>query len=254
MPATFGDWANTGSFCGSALEPGELVVALMGGELAASPPSWMRHKVVKIDGHVSGKGAVKHREFAMASGEMCEAEFTRFLTTALGLAGAHTVPGAVIDAFMDWRHMGEMLAAGRANGFDLLNLCVCGSKTNGGMGSLYRSKHELVFVFRNGNAPHRNNIQLGRFGRNRTNVWTYAGANVRPGEQEEDPLALHPQSNQSCSWRTPDGTQPRAATWSSIHFLAVARQFWQQSAQAGEVMASSLIPSMSIPQLPAGSG
>jgi DNA modification methylase len=175
--------------CGSALEPASYVT-LLGGQLAAVAITDAPYNV-KIDGHVSGKGAIKHREFAMASGEMGEAEFTRFLTIALGLAGAHTVPGAIIDAFMDWRHMGEMLAAGRANGFDLLNLCVW-VKTNGGMGSLYRSKHELVFVFRNGNAPHKNNIQLGRFGRNRTNVWSYAGANVRPRSGKEDPLALHP--------------------------------------------------------------
>jgi hypothetical protein len=117
---------------------------------------------------------VKHREFQMASGEMARAEFTAFLTTVFSLAGANTVPGGIVDAFMDWRHMGEILAAGQANGFDLLNLCVW-VKTNGGMGSFYRSKHELIFVFRNGNAPHKNNIQLGRFGRNRSNVWNYAG-------------------------------------------------------------------------------
>jgi DNA modification methylase len=146
---------------------------------------------VKIEGHVSGLGAVKHREFAMASGEMGEAEFTQFLTTALKLAGTHTAPGGILYACMDFRHMGEMLAAGRATGFELLNLCVW-VKTNGGMGSFYRSKHELVFVFRDGTPQHQNNIQLGRFGRNRTNVWHYAGANIRSRKGAEDVLALHP--------------------------------------------------------------
>lgn len=175
--------------CGSALESSSYL-ALMGGELAAAAITDAPYNV-KIDGNVCGKGAIKHREFAMASGEMGEADFTGFLTTSLGLVGANTVQGGIIDAFMDWRHMGEMLAAGRDNGFELLNLCVW-VKTNGGMGSFYRSKHELVFVFRNGKGPHKNNIQLGRFGRNRTNVWHYAGANVRPRKGREDPLALHP--------------------------------------------------------------
>lgn len=175
--------------CGSALESTSYLT-LMAGELAAATITDSPYNV-RISGHVSGLGAVKHREFKMASGEMAEAEFIGFLTTSLGLAGANTMPGGIIDAFMDWRHMGEMLAAGRANGFDLLNLCVW-VKTNGGMGSFYRSKHELVFVFRNGKAPHQNNIQLGRFGRNRTNVWNYAGGNIRHRKGREDPLALHP--------------------------------------------------------------
>ena len=146
---------------------------------------------VKIDGHVCGSGAVKHREFAMASGEMSEEEFSRFLTQTLELARSHTVPGAVLYACMDWRHMGEMLAAGRNVGCDLLNLCVW-TKSNGGMGSFYRAGHELVFVFRNGKAPHVNNVQLGRFGRNRTNVWNYAGSNSFPRKGEENTLQLHP--------------------------------------------------------------
>lgn len=176
-------------YCGSALD-GESYTLLTGGEVAKAvftdPPY-----NVKIKGHVSGLGAVTHREFAMASGEMTETDFTQFLTVPLGLSGTHTAPGTIVYACMDFRHMGEMLAAGRANGFELLNLCVW-VKTNGGMGSFYRSKHELVFVFRNGTAPHQNNIQLGRFGRNRTNIWHYAGANIRPRKGGEDLLALHP--------------------------------------------------------------
>ena len=175
-------------FCGSALEASAYDVLLEGAKAAAvfaDPPY-----NVKIDGHVCGSGAIKHREFAMASGEMTEEEFARFLSSTLDLMGAHTDPGAVIYACMDWRHMSEMLAAGRAGSFDLLNLCVW--VKSGGMGSLYRSRHELVFVFRNGEEQHRNNVQLGRFGRNRTNVWNYAGANGLPRKGRKRGLELHP--------------------------------------------------------------
>ncbi|MGC2079570.1 MAG: DNA methyltransferase [Xanthobacteraceae bacterium] len=134
---------------------------------------------VPVDGHVTGKGRIKHREFPMATGEMSEVEFSDFLKTALSLIRDHAVGSALIYACMDWRHMAEMQAAGRAAGFDLINLCVW-AKTNGGMGSLYRSRHELVFVFRNGEEPHLNNVQLGRFGRNRSNVWNYPGMNTFP--------------------------------------------------------------------------
>ena len=127
----------------------------------------------------------------MASGEMTPDQFAAFLTTTLGLAQKQVVPGAIIYACMDWRHIGEMVAAGQASRLDLLNLCVW-VKTNGGMGSFYRSQHELVFVFRNGAEPHRNNVQLGRFGRNRTNVWTYAGANSFARKGGENTLGLHP--------------------------------------------------------------
>lgn len=146
---------------------------------------------VKVDGLVCGSGAIKHREFAMASGEMSEDEFTRFLNETLELAGSHAAHGAIVYACMDWRHMGEMLAAGRATGCDLLNVCIW-VKSNGGMGSLYRSRHELVFVFRNGKEQHRNNVQLGRFGRNRTNVWNCAGANSFPRKGQGSALDLHP--------------------------------------------------------------
>ena len=146
---------------------------------------------VKIDGHACGSGAIKHREFAMASGEMTSQTFERFLAEALRLIGAYTDPGAVIYACMDWRHMAEMLAAGCTAHLDLLNLCVW-VKSNGGMGSLYRSRHELIFVFRNGKEQHRNNVQLGRFGRNRTNVWNYAGANSFPRKGQGSALDLHP--------------------------------------------------------------
>ncbi len=145
---------------------------------------------VQINGHVSGKGRIRHREFSMASGELSVEAFTAFLKTTLGLAGQYSAENAVWFCCMDWRHMGEMLDAGQVAFGSFLNLCVW-AKTNGGMGSLYRSQHELVFVFRKGKASHRNNVQLGRYGRNRTNVWTYAGVNTfRAGRMEE--LQAHP--------------------------------------------------------------
>ena len=147
---------------------------------------------VPIDGHVSGKGKRKHRDFASAVGEMDGPEFTTFLTTACRLAAEHSCDGAVQFWCMDWRHIRHLLAAGGAAFDELLNICVW-VKNNGGMGSLYRSSHELVAVFRKGAVSHRNNVQLGRFGRNRTNVWSYPGANsfLRTAE-DADLLALHP--------------------------------------------------------------
>jgi DNA modification methylase len=147
---------------------------------------------VAIDGHVSGNGSVHHREFAMAAGEMNEAEFMIFLTTSLRLLARYSTADSVHFICMDWRHIGELLAAGKQIYDALLNLCVW-VKNNGGMGSFYRSRHELVFVFRNGKGHHRNNIQLGEYGRNRTNVWEYAGINTmyRQGD-EGNLLSLHP--------------------------------------------------------------
>ena len=145
---------------------------------------------VRVDGHVCGLGKVKHREFAMASGEMTEAEFVAFLKTVLGhLAGA-SVDGALLYVFMDWRHLFELLSAGREVGLSLENLCVW-NKTNGGMGSLYRSKHELVPIFKFGRSSHCNNVALGKFGRYRSNVWDYAGVNTFRRGRGED-LSVHP--------------------------------------------------------------
>jgi DNA modification methylase len=147
---------------------------------------------VAIDGNVCGKGSIHHREFAMASGEMSETEFVAFLTTSLGLLRRFSAAGSVHFVCMDWRHMGELLDAGRRVYDQLLNLCVW-VKDNGGMGSFYRSRHELVFAYRNGKTPHRNNVQLGRYGRNRTNVWEYPGINtLSKGGEEGNLLALHP--------------------------------------------------------------
>jgi len=147
---------------------------------------------VAIDGHASGLGKIRHREFAMASGEMSSAEFTEFLRKAMMLSRQSSQPGSLAYYFIDWRHMKEILAAGLEVHGQMMNLCVW-AKSNGGMGSFYRSAHELIFLFKNGTASHRNNVQLGKFGRYRTNVWNYPSANTfsRSGP-DGDLLALHP--------------------------------------------------------------
>ena len=174
--------------CGDALDPDSYTRLLDGAEaqmVFADVPYNLA-----IIGHVSGLGKVKHREFVMASGEMTEEEFTTFLTTAFRNLAAHSADGAIHFFFIDWRHLFELLSAARGVYSELKNLCVW-NKTNGGMGSLYRSKHELVFVFKAGTAPHINNVELGRYGRYRTNVWDYAGVNSF-GKDRDAELALHP--------------------------------------------------------------
>jgi len=147
---------------------------------------------VAVNGHVSGQGAIRHREFPMASGEMSEAEFTRFLTIALGLLARHTSAGSIQYICMDWRHLRELLSAAAAASAEILNLCVW-VKSNAGLGSFYRSQHELIVVCKTGTGPHRNNVELGKHGRHRTNVWTYPNVSSfgRPGE-EGHLTALHP--------------------------------------------------------------
>jgi len=145
---------------------------------------------VPIEGHVTCLGKQKHPEFAMACGEMSEAEFTSFLTTVLTHLARHSADGSLQYICMDWRHLYELLNAGRAVYREFKQLCVW-NKDNGGMGSLYRSKHELVLVFKCGNAPHINNVQLGKFGRYRTNVWDYPGMSS-VGPSRDAALALHP--------------------------------------------------------------
>lgn len=162
---------------------------LMDGELAdlvfTDPPY-----NVAIDGNVCGLGSVKHREFAFASGEMSESQFTGFLAETLGNISRVVRDGAIAFVCMDWRHMGELLAAGSQSFTELKNLVVW-NKTNGGMGAFYRSKHELVFVFKQGTATHTNTFGLGETGRYRTNVWDYAGISSI-GANRSDELAMHP--------------------------------------------------------------
>jgi DNA modification methylase len=173
--------------CGSALEP-ETYAKLLAGELAQAvitdPPYNLAISVV------GGSGKIHHPEFVMASGEMSAAEFTTFLTTALKNLATHSADGSIHFIFMDFRHMQEVLSAGSAAYTELKNLCIW-VKDNGGMGTFYRSRHELVFVFKKGTAPHINTFELGQHGRYRTNVWEYRGVNtLRAGRMDE--LALHP--------------------------------------------------------------
>jgi DNA modification methylase len=174
--------------CGSALNYVHLQV-LMGEILAVliftDPPY-----NVQVDGHVCGSGAIKHKEFIMASGEMSREEFLAFLTTFLANSSRFILDGAIAYVFMDWRSIDVLLEAGKDVFAELLNICIW-AKTNAGMGSLYRSQHEMIAVYKHGTAPHRNNIQLGRFGRNRSNLWTYAGVNTFGSKRLEE-LSSHP--------------------------------------------------------------
>jgi DNA modification methylase len=176
--------------CGDALDPlsyGRLMNDEQAQVVFTDPPY-----NVPVNGHVSGKGKTHHREFAMASGEMSEAEFTVFLTRVCILLVRCSRNGSLHFICIDWRHMGELLQAGKQAYSELKNVCVW-TKHNAGLGSLYRSQHELVFVFKSGKESHRNNVQLGQFGRSRSNVWPYPGANsfARAGS-EGNLLALHP--------------------------------------------------------------
>lgn len=145
---------------------------------------------VRIQGNVSGLGRVKHGEFPMASGEMSREQFITFLSRVYELLCKYSTDGSIHQICMDWRHMREMLAAGDAHFSELKNVCIW-NKANAGMGTFYRSKHEMIFIWKNGSAPHINTFELGQYGRHRTNVWDYEGVTtMRPGRLDE--LAMHP--------------------------------------------------------------
>ncbi len=144
---------------------------------------------VKIEGHVCNSGNIKHNEFAFASGEMKTDEFTQFLKTNFKLCKQFSKPGSLHYNFMDWRHITEISNAGNSAFDSFINMCVW-TKSNGGMGSLYRSQHELCFIFKNGKESHTNNVELGKNGRYRTNVWNYPGANAFGNNKKN--LKLHP--------------------------------------------------------------
>jgi DNA modification methylase len=172
--------------CGDGRDPAFLGAVIRDGVIDAAfldPPY-----NVRINGHANARG--RHREFAMASGEMTDDQFRTFLSETLGACAAVSRNGAVHFVCMDWRHMDDVSAVGEGVYGDLLNLCVW-NKSNAGMGSLYRSKHELVFVYRVGDAAHFNAVELGKHGRNRTNIWDYASVNSFAGSRRED-LNLHP--------------------------------------------------------------
>lgn len=162
------------------------VVGWRRADLVLTDPPWN----VRVKGHVSGKGRTAHSEFQMASGEMSETEFRDFLEDTLGRARGASRDGSLHYIFMDWRSIGILTAVGGELFSQLMNICVW-CKSNGGMGSFYRSQHELVAVFKHGEAPHINNIQLGRLGRYRSNVWQYPGASSFSRTRKRD-LEDHP--------------------------------------------------------------
>ena len=174
--------------CGSSLEDAALK-PLMLDELARMVLTDHPFNV-KIGGHVSGLGKHQHREFAFASGEMSEAQFVAFLRQSMVALSARCIDGGLLYMYMDWRHMWEMTTAIREAELSLINMAVW-VKLAGGMGSFLRSQHELCFIAKKGSAPFLNNVQLGRFGRNRTNCWMYPGMNSF-GAGRDDLLAMHP--------------------------------------------------------------
>ena len=218
--ATCGGRARHRLVCGDARDKAAYQ-ALLGNERAdlifTDPPY-----NVPIDGHVCGSGRIRHNEFAMGVGEMSSAEFTAFLEQTLGPAAERCRDGAIAFVCMDWRHAAELLAAGKVVFTELKNLCVW-NKSNAGMGSFYRSKHELVFVFKKGTAPRVNSFGLGETGRPRSNVWDYPGVrSIGPSRMEE--LAMHPKPSSQRGWplmrlRTVRG----AATLCLIRSVGLAR-------------------------------
>ncbi|MDX2276953.1 MAG: DNA methyltransferase [Hyphomonadaceae bacterium] len=175
--------------CCADARDGETYVHLMGEERAemvfTDPPY-----NVPVQGFVGGKGRIKHREFVEASGEMSEEEFIAFLTETLRLAADYSIDGSIHFVCMDWRHLYELSCAGRAVYDELKNVIVW-AKDNAGMGTFYRSQHELLFAFKKGDAPHINSFELGQNGRSRSNVWRYAGINSMKADRMEE-LSMHP--------------------------------------------------------------
>lgn len=175
--------------CGNALDP-EVWATLMGDEKAAMSCSDVPYNV-RIAGNVSGLGKIRHQDFVMASGEMDCDQFTAFLVQAFRMMAQNAVPGSLHYAFIDWKHTGEMQAAGEAAFNELKNIIVWDKGEGGGMGSLYRSAHELIYLWKAGRAKHVNNVALGQWGRNRTNIWRYPGIRGFRHSDEGDLLALH---------------------------------------------------------------
>lgn len=165
------------------------IAALMGDERAqmvfTDPPY-----NVAIEGNVGGLGKIKHGEFAMASGEMSVSQFIEFLKQIFNVLVTFSIDGSIHFVCMDWRHLFEVQTAAQVVYSELKNVIVW-VKDNGGMGTFYRSRHEMIFVFKNGTAPHINTFELGQHGRYRTNVWEYRGVNTLKRERMDE-LALHP--------------------------------------------------------------
>jgi DNA modification methylase len=177
-------------YCGNALEAFSFLKLLEGRQanLVFTDPPFN----LKIAGFAGGHGSIQHREFGMARGEMTGAQYTDFLSKAFGLLATHSADGSIHFIFIDWRHIPELVEAAKPIYAETKNVCVW-AKDQPGLGSLYRSQHELVFVFKKGEGRHQNNVQLGAFGRNRSNVWPYPAINsFARSTAEQGPLELHP--------------------------------------------------------------
>ncbi|CAM3101799.1 Methyltransferase [Sphingomonas antarctica] len=172
--------------CGDLLD-GTSLPALMGEERADAIIADSPYNTSNAT-HNGGKGKYRHREFKYAHGEMSVDEFTRFLTGTQAAMASYCRDGAVAYMFMDHHHAGEQIAAGDAVFGRRLNICIW-IKTNAGMGSPYRSQHEMIFVYVVGDAPHLDNIKLGKHGRNRTNCWQAPSVNTFGSRQDD--LSLH---------------------------------------------------------------
>lgn len=172
--------------CGSSTEP-DFVARVVGSEQVSVVATDAPYNLKGSE--YSGNGRHQHGDFMQAAGEMSVEEFMAFLAAAIAAVRVLLAPGALLYMFMDWKHVRELLAAADQNGLTLLNICIW-DKGKGGMGAFYRSAHEMVFVFRNGDAQHNNRIQLGRHGRDRTNLWRYEGMN-RFGRARDRALAMH---------------------------------------------------------------
>jgi len=189
--AKFGDIYLLGPhrlICGDATDPA-MIKALMGDSTQGSVRVVLTDEPynVPIAGHVTHG---EHREFAMASGEMTDEEFQSFNQKWMAACLPYVMDGGLLATFIDWRGIAHAHAAATDIGLKQLNLIVW-SKTNGGMGSLYRSQHELLPIYKKGTAPHINNVNLGKRGRYRTNVWTYPGASSL-GSDARKGLNFHP--------------------------------------------------------------
>lgn len=173
--------------CGDATVPAT-IARLLGGDKAplyvGDPPYGISTR------KIGSKGRIKHREFVQGSGEQTPDEFFEFLRSSIEAAVSGLAPGALAYWWCDWRQLHTTVNAGLACGLSLVNIC-CWCKTSPGMGSFYRSQMELCVVFRLPGGPPINNIQLGRFGRNRSNVWFAPGMNGFSRDRMEL-LKLHP--------------------------------------------------------------
>jgi DNA modification methylase len=175
--------------CGNALSAGTYDLLMQGKQarMVLSDPPFN----LVVDGFVSGLGKNRHREFRMGSGEMSESDFIAFLTAALENMKTNLLEGGLAYVFMDHRHLFELISAARATNLSHVNLCVWNKTNNPGMGSFYRSQHELCLVLKNGTGRFLNNVELGRHGRNRSNVWSHPGL-ASFGRGRDEALASHP--------------------------------------------------------------